>query len=90
MDIAYDNNVIEALSKKKSKSFGEYFQGCDPEAVDLVRKLLIYHPEKRISVEEALQHQYFQQFHNAESEMTCTHKIVLPIDDNQKLSLKQY
>lgn len=90
MDIAYDNNVIEALSKKKSRSVSDYFKGCDAEAVDLVRKLLTYHPEKRISVDEALQHPYFAQFHNPLNEMVCQRKIVLPIDDNQKLSLKQY
>lgn len=60
MDIAYDNNVIDALSKKKNKSISEYFRGLETDAVDLVRKLLIYHPEKRISVEEVLEHKYFE------------------------------
>ena len=90
MDIAYDNNVMDALSKKKNKSIREYFQGIDPEAVDLIRKLLIYHPEKRISVEQVLEHPYFAQFHNHKREMISSRKIILPIDDSQKLSLKQY
>lgn len=60
MDIAYDNNVIDALSKRKNKSISEYFRGFEPDAIDLIRKLLIYHPEKRISVEEVLEHPYFQ------------------------------
>lgn len=60
MEIAYDNNVLEALSKKKCKSISEMFNGCDEEGVDLLRKLLVYNPEKRLSVEEILSHSYFK------------------------------
>ena len=90
MDIAFDNNVIEALSKKKAKTVTETFEGVDPEAVDLIRKLLVYNPEKRISVDEALKHVYFEQFHSPNDEIICSKPIVLEIDDNKKLSLKEY
>lgn len=90
MQISYDSNVIEALSWKKKISFSETFEKYDPSAVELIRKLLIYKPEKRLSVEEVLNHTFFSQFHNEINEITCDKKIILPIDDSNKLSLKEY
>lgn len=37
----------------------ELFQGVDPEAIDLMAKMLTYDPARRISAKEALQHPYF-------------------------------
>jgi len=39
-------------------------------------------------VEEALRHPYFKTFRNEESEITAPKKIVIPISDNTKLTLK--
>jgi len=30
------------------------------------------------------------QFHNPDEEPNCTRKIVIPIDDNQKFSIREY
>lgn len=90
MQISYDSNVIEALSWKKKISFSETFEKYDPSAVEMIRKLLIYKPEKRLSVEDVLNHSFFSQFHNEINEIKCDKKIILPIDDSNKLSLKEY
>lgn len=90
MQISYDSNVIEALSWKKKISFSETFEKYDSSVVELIRKLLIYKPEKRLSVEDVLNHSFFSQFHNEINEITCDRKIILPIDDSNKLSLKEY
>lgn len=37
-------------------------QNICPLALDLLSKMLKFIPQKRISAQEALQHQYFQQF----------------------------
>ena len=37
-------------------------------AMDLLKKFLIIHPEKRISVNEALEHKFMEALHNAEDE----------------------
>ena len=44
MEIAFDNNVIEALSRKKTKTLTETFASIDPNATDLLRKLLVFNP----------------------------------------------
>jgi serine/threonine protein kinase len=36
----------------------------DELALDLLRKLLVFNPKKRLTVEEALAHPYMQDFHD--------------------------
>ena len=90
MEVSYGNNLVDNLKSKKNKSITYLFNNCDPEAVDLLRKLLVYNPKKRITVEKALKHSYFKEFHCEEDEITCKKIIEIPINDNQKLSLKVY
>ncbi len=44
----------------------------------------------RLTAEQALKHPYVAQFHNPDEEPICTKKIHIPIDDNQKFSIKEY
>ena len=90
MKISHTNDLISNLNTKKSQSMSNLFKGCDKDAVDLIRKLLIYKPNKRITIEESLKHPFFRKFHNPKEEIICPKKIVIPIDDNEKLSLKAY
>lgn len=41
----------------------------DEQALDLVRKMLVFNPKNRISVEDALRHPYLKDFHCAEEEI---------------------
>lgn len=90
MKISYANELLPNLKSKKVKSFGTIFEECPPEAIDLLRKLLIYDPTKRLTVTEVLAHPYLRKFHNEAEETICTKTVVIPIDDAQKLSLKAY
>lgn len=41
----------------------------DEHALDLIRKMLIFNPKSRISVEEALRHPYLKDFHIPQEEI---------------------
>lgn len=51
-------------------SFKEKFPDADPEALDLMQKLLTYDPEIRLSASEALTHPFFKDLHDPNDEMT--------------------
>jgi serine/threonine protein kinase len=40
------------------KDFNEVFKGQNPKAIDLLSKMLVFCPSKRITIEEALAHPY--------------------------------
>lgn len=54
------------------------------------RKLLVFNPAKRLTVEQALRHPYVAQFHAASDEPVCPKVIVLPISDNTKYTVQEY
>ena len=59
---------MRGLKLGKKVEFTQYFRGANPEAVDILEKLLNLDAEKRITAEEALTHSYFKQYHDAEDE----------------------
>jgi len=68
----------------------QLFPNASEHAVDLLRRLLEFNPEKRITAEEALRHPYLAQFHNPADEPSCDHIITIPINDNTKYTIQEY
>lgn len=46
----------------------ELFADKNPLALDLLKKMLVVAPEQRITVVEALEHPFFEEFHDPEDE----------------------
>ena len=86
--IAKNKEFIESLPKSKGKDFATLFKGANPDAIDLMKKLLIFDPKKRITIEEALSHPYMSQLHYPDDEPTTD--LVSAYDFNFELySLKK-
>lgn len=52
-------------------SFGALFRNANPDALDLLDRLLAFDPSSRISVEQALEHPYLHIWHDASDEPVC-------------------
>lgn len=50
----------------------------NPVAYDLLSRLLIFDAEKRISVDEALRHPYFEDLHDSEDEPAAENVFKFP------------
>jgi len=61
---------LRSLPKKQAKPFETLFPNANPLALDLLRKLMVFDPEKRITVEDALKHPYLAALHFPEDEPT--------------------
>jgi len=61
---------VSRMPKRKPKPFEVIFRDSNPSAIDLLKKMLVFNPEKRISVEEAIQHPYLSSLHFPEDEPT--------------------
>nr|XP_006635985.1 PREDICTED: mitogen-activated protein kinase 15 [Lepisosteus oculatus] len=61
-----------------------------PDALDLLQKLLVFNPDKRLTAEEALAHPYVSRFHSPAKEPSLDYDVVLPVDDDTQLSVAEY
>lgn len=61
-----------------------------PEALDLLKRLLAFAPDKRLSAEQALQHPYVQRFHCPDREWTRGSDVRLPVHEGNQLSAPEY
>lgn len=82
--------MLESLPPSNPRSLSDMYPNASAEALDLLRKLLQFNPNKRITAEEALAHPFVAQFHNPTDEPVCDRIIRIPIDDNHKYSISEY
>ncbi|KAJ6115917.1 hypothetical protein N7523_006334 [Penicillium sp. IBT 18751x] len=71
MERVYSQNTLEfvgSLSERKPIPFTSLFKDADPQAVNLLEKMLNMNPEKRITTADALQHPYVSAYHDPEDE----------------------
>ena len=72
-DLAFIENpqaveYIKALPKKPKVPFGALYPQANPAAIDLLEKMLVFDPSKRISAAQALEHEYLHALHNVNDE----------------------
>lgn len=53
------------------RPFPSLFPSANPDALDLLDRMLAFDPSSRISVEQALEHPYLQIWHDASDEPDC-------------------
>lgn len=64
-----NKQFMKQLPKRKGTDFNKLFEGwSNPDAIDLVKKMLMFDPEKRITIEGALSHPYMKNLHFADDE----------------------
>ncbi|XP_068840211.1 mitogen-activated protein kinase 15 [Capricornis sumatraensis] len=61
-----------------------------PDALDLLSRLLVFAPHKRLSAAQALQHPYVQRFHCPAREWTLGGDVRLPVQEGVQLSAAEY
>jgi serine/threonine protein kinase len=61
-------------------NFAQLWPAASAAAVDLVDKMLVFDPTKRITVEEALEHPYLASLHDLSDEPTCSQSVNFDFD----------
>lgn len=77
------------------KPFQSLFPSANPDALDLLDRMLAFDPSSRISVEQALEHPYLQIWHDASDEPDCPttfnfdFEVVDDVGDMRKMILEE-
>lgn len=88
MQSKYAVSMLSSLEKKKRELLEDWFPNAPAEALDLMKKLLQFDPNNRLSAEETLAHPYLKQFHNPKDEPTLPKPIKISIDDNKRFTIE--
>ncbi|KAL0731256.1 hypothetical protein Bca4012_027350 [Brassica carinata] len=62
---------VKQLPQYPRQNFANRFPNMSIEAVDLLQKMLVFDPSRRITVDEALCHPYLAPFHEINEETVC-------------------
>jgi len=82
--------MLDSLNIKQSKTLQTMYPNAPADAIDLMSKLLVFNPEKRLTAEETLKHPFLAQFHDPENETVMSTPIKISIDDNKRFSISEY
>jgi mitogen-activated protein kinase 15 len=89
--VDYETISSTKISRKSLKTvLSTHNITCSSECVDFISKLLVFDPEKRLTVEEALKHPFLNVFHKEEEEYICNRIISLSLDDNYRYTVDNY
>ncbi|XP_044861532.1 mitogen-activated protein kinase 15 isoform X2 [Mauremys mutica] len=87
----YRASVINRISSRRRVTIEEILpSSTPPHALDLLKRLLVFNPNKRLTAEEALQHPYVKRFHCPAKEPSLDYDVILPLDDDIQLSVAEY
>uniref|UniRef100_A0A8C3XVC7 Mitogen-activated protein kinase 15 n=1 Tax=Chelydra serpentina TaxID=8475 RepID=A0A8C3XVC7_CHESE len=87
----YRASVINRISSRQRVTIEEILpSSTPPHALDLLKSLLVFNPDKRLTAEEALQHPYVKRFHCPAKEPSLDYDVILPLDDDIQLSVAEY
>jgi mitogen-activated protein kinase 7 len=64
-------DYVRNLPYMQKIPFQSLFRNANPDALDLLDRMLAFDPSSRISVEEALEHRYLHIWHDASDEPSC-------------------
>ncbi|KAL5531716.1 hypothetical protein ACEPAG_4593 [Sanghuangporus baumii] len=62
---------VRSLPCRKTVPFSKLMPNADPQAIDLLTKMLAFDPDQRITVTQALEHPWLASYHDVNDEPEC-------------------
>jgi mitogen-activated protein kinase 1/3 len=94
MGFVSDPNAVlylKSLSQKKKNkiNFKAKFPGSSEESLDLLQKMLIFDPKKRITVQQSLEHPFFKSIRDPTKEEEATFNLEFEFEDDNNLTFEK-
>ncbi|KZZ88433.1 mitogen-activated protein kinase HOG1 [Ascosphaera apis ARSEF 7405] len=72
---------VQSLPKRERQPLANKFTHADPDAIDLLEKMLVFDPKKRITAAESLSHEYLAPYHDPTDEPEADMKFDWSFND---------
>lgn len=86
----YSSSVLDRMACKPKRSLEDVIPSAPPDGIDLLKKLLQFNPDKRLTAEQALKHPFVARFHNPEEEPSMDYDVIPALNDDVQLSVEEY
>jgi len=86
----HTQRLLDGITKINFRSMEVTVPDGPEDAIDLVKKLLRFAPKDRLTIEQALEHEYVARFRTIGDERRSDIKVSIPIDDNTRRSIDIY
>ncbi len=77
--------VLREMPEIPRKDLSENYPDAGKDAIDLLNRMLVFNPFKRLTVDECLDHPYFAEIRKKEAELSSPEPVVLPFEDEGPL-----
>ncbi|CAI5445852.1 unnamed protein product [Caenorhabditis angaria] len=86
----YAASVLEKMPQRPRKPLDLIIPQASGSAVDMIQRLLLFAPQRRLTVDQCLVHPYVVQFHNPSEEPILQYEVNLPLPDHIQLTIDDY
>ena len=80
---------LKSLKHRPKKDLQAKFPGSPADAVDLLGKMLIFDPAKRIKVGEALEHKFFEDIRDPKKEVEAEFNLEFEFENEENLTIEK-
>lgn len=78
-------SIIKEMPECPRKEFAEIYPSASPEAIDLLNKMIVFNPYKRLSVDQCLEHPFFAPIRKKEEELSSPSPLHIPFEEEGEL-----
>lgn len=83
-------HMLSNLGPIQPVSLQDMYPRAPPDALDMLRALLVFNPARRLTAEQALGLAYVRLFHNPADEPVLSEPTKIPFDDDRRLPVESY